>query len=74
MVENIQFNPMFKLAMHQVFGYTLICRDMDKASYFAKNYNHDTVTLEGGLCAHVTPMSLIPNVHVHLYTCVCVSR
>ena len=33
----------------QVFGRTLICRDMDKASYFAKNANLDCITLEGRL-------------------------
>ena len=50
MVEQMKFNPMFKLAMRQVFGRTLICRDIDKASHFAKNSNHDCVTLDGVYC------------------------
>lgn len=49
MVEQMKFNPMFQPAMRQVFGRTLICRDIDKAAYFAKNSNHDCVTLDGVL-------------------------
>lgn len=47
MVEQLKFNPMFLPAMRQIFGRTLICRDIDKAAYFAKNSNHDCVTLDG---------------------------
>ena len=47
MVEQMKFNPMFQPAMMQVFGRTLICRDIDKASFFAKNSSHDCVTLDG---------------------------
>jgi len=43
----MQFNPMFQPAIMQVFGRTLICRDMDRASHFAKNANLDCITLEG---------------------------
>ena len=53
MVEQIKYNPMFAPAMRQVFGRTLICRDMDKASHFAKNSNHDCVTLDGTLYTSV---------------------
>ena len=47
MVQQMKFNPMFQPAIMQVFGKTLICRDIDKASYFAKNTNHDCITLDG---------------------------
>ena len=49
MVQQMKYNPMFQPAMMQVFGKTLICRDIDKASYFAKNTNHDCITLDGML-------------------------
>ena len=35
--------------MKEVFGKTLICRDIDMASYFAKNANMDSITMEGQL-------------------------
>lgn len=47
MVQHLKFNPMFKAAIMQVFGKTLICRDMDKASQFAKTADMDCITLEG---------------------------
>ena len=53
----MKFNPMFQPAMRQVFGRTLICRDIDRASYFAKNSNHDCVTLDG--------VSISPHTHTH---------
>jgi structural maintenance of chromosome 3 (chondroitin sulfate proteoglycan 6) len=52
MVEQMKFNPMFQPAMRQVFGRTLICRDIDRASHFAKNSNHDCVTLDGDQVSH----------------------
>ena len=51
MVQHLNFNPMYKPAIMQVFGKTLICRDMDKASHFAKTANLDCITLEG-TCAY----------------------
>ena len=48
MVNHMQFNPMYKPAVLQVFSKTLICRDMEKASHYAKNANMDCITLEGG--------------------------
>ena len=53
MVEQLKFNPMFRPAMQQVFGRTLICRDIDRASHFAKNSNHDCVTLDGQCVLHL---------------------
>ena len=65
MVEQLKFNPMFQPAMRQVFGRTLICRDIDRASHFAKNSNHDCVTLDGKRIPLWVPPSL-------LCVCVCV--
>lgn len=47
MADQMTFDPMFRPAVLQVFNKTLICRDMDKASYYAKNANVDCITLEG---------------------------
>jgi chromosome segregation ATPase len=49
MVQQLEFNPIFKPAIMQVFGKTLICRDMDKASQFAKSSDMDSITLEGDI-------------------------
>lgn len=38
---------MFKPAVQTIFGKTLVCRDMDKASQYSKSANMDCVTLEG---------------------------
>ena len=47
MVEQLHFDPMFRVAMQQVFGKTLICRDMDTASHYSRSSNMDCITLEG---------------------------
>lgn len=47
MVQQLEFNPIFKPAIMQVFGKTLICRDMDKASQFSRSADMDCITLEG---------------------------
>ena len=54
MVQNLKFEPIFKPAIMQVFGKTLICRDMDKASQFAKSADMDCITLEGLFCVLLT--------------------
>lgn len=47
MIEQLQYDPVFLPAISQVFGKTLICRDMDKASQYSKSENQDCITLEG---------------------------
>ena len=47
MVQHLKFNPIFRPAILQVFGKTLICRDMDSASQFARSSDMDCITLEG---------------------------
>ncbi len=46
-INQLQFDPMFQPALMQIFGKTLICRDMDRASQYAKNASLDCITLEG---------------------------
>ena len=47
MIDQLQYDAMFLPAISQVFGKTLICRDMDKASQYSKSENLDCITLEG---------------------------
>lgn len=47
MVQHLNYDPMFRPAMETVFGKTLICRDLEKASQFAKSARLDCITLEG---------------------------
>lgn len=47
MLKELTYDPMYEPAMKEVFGKTLICRDIDMASYFAKNANMDSITMEG---------------------------
>ena len=51
MVERLTYNPIFRPAIYQVFGKTLICRDMDAASQFSKSADMDCITPEGRHCA-----------------------
>lgn len=67
MVQQMKYNPMFQPAMMQVFGKTLICRDIDKASYFAKNTNHDCITLDGMLIRSVVPPCIYNVQHMYMY-------
>lgn len=47
MVNHLKFDPKFRKAMLTVFGKTLVCRDIDVASQYAKSANLDCVTMEG---------------------------
>ena len=49
MVEKIQFDPKFAPAIKQIFGRTLICRDLTVANHFSAqpNMNMSCITLEG---------------------------
>ena len=70
MIEQLQYDPMFLPAISQIFGKTLICRDMDKAAQYSKSENLDCITLEGNcvcLCVCVCV-----SVCVVLCVCVCV--
>lgn len=57
MVQHLKFNPIFKPAIMQVFGKTLICRDMDSASQFSKTADMDCITLEGDLSLSGSPIA-----------------
>ena len=50
LIEHIEFDPMFLVAFQQVFGRTLLCRNMENATSFAKNTNMDCITPDGSLC------------------------
>lgn len=43
---------MFQPAVQTIFGKTLVCRDMDKASQYSKSANMDCVTLEGTILTY----------------------
>lgn len=45
--QQLQYNPMYSLAILTVFGKTLVCRDMEKATQFARSANMDCITLDG---------------------------
>ncbi|KXJ23506.1 structural maintenance of chromosomes protein 3 [Exaiptasia diaphana] len=47
MISKLNFNEALKPAMELAFGKTLICRDLDVASQYAKSENLDCITLEG---------------------------
>ena len=47
MINQLQYDPMYQAAFRQVFGRTLVCRDLEKASYFSKNADMDCITLDG---------------------------
>ncbi len=48
MIEEIKpTSPVYKKAFQQIFGKTLICRDLETAANFARTHNLDCVTLEG---------------------------
>ena len=43
----IDFKPEVKLAMEQIFGRKLLCRDFDTATRFASECNMDALTMHG---------------------------
>mmetsp|Transcript_10832 Transcript_10832/g.20577 ORF Transcript_10832/g.20577 Transcript_10832/m.20577 type:complete len:1210 (+) Transcript_10832:29-3658(+) len=47
MINKVQFDNKYLKAMLQVFGKTLITRDLNVASQFARNHNFNTITLSG---------------------------
>ncbi|KJE90720.1 cohesin complex subunit [Capsaspora owczarzaki ATCC 30864] len=47
LVDKLQYHPMFKGAIMQIFNKTLICRTMDVASTLAREAKLDCITLEG---------------------------
>ncbi len=49
MISKLRFDPQFRPAMVTLFGYTLVCRDFEKASEFAQTARMDCITMEGAL-------------------------
>lgn len=47
MVSKLKYKAKFEKAFQHVFGKTLICRNMETASQFARTLNLDCITLEG---------------------------
>ena len=47
MLQQLQYDPKYEKAMLQIFGRTLICRDLESGKKFSKQYKLDAVTLEG---------------------------
>ena len=47
MIQKVEFDPQFKPAMQLAFAKTLICRDMEIATQFARSADMDCITLEG---------------------------
>eukprot|EP01104_Vermistella_antarctica_P010638 TRINITY_DN2847_c1_g2_i3.p1 TRINITY_DN2847_c1_g2~~TRINITY_DN2847_c1_g2_i3.p1 ORF type:complete len:870 (-),score=309.49 TRINITY_DN2847_c1_g2_i3:51-2660(-) len=47
LIDQLRFKPLFKKALQQVFGRTLICRNIQIASEYARSYNLNCVTLDG---------------------------
>eukprot|EP01134_Creolimax_fragrantissima_P007285 CFRG7285T1 len=47
MASRLQFDPMFKRAMNQLFGKILICRNMEVATQLSKTADMNCITLDG---------------------------
>ena len=47
MIDRLQFDEKFRPAFQQIFGKTLICRDIHLAAQFSRKHNFDTITLDG---------------------------
>jgi structural maintenance of chromosome 3 (chondroitin sulfate proteoglycan 6) len=50
--EQLEYDPMFNAAIQTIFGKTLVCKDMEKASHFAKTANINCITLDGDQVSH----------------------
>ena len=51
MVQRLKYDPTLEKAMLQVFGKTLICRNLESGRKFSKQYRLDAVTLDGDQCS-----------------------
>ena len=49
MIKKLTFDPKFDPAIKHVFGKTLIARNMEVATQFARTQNLDCITLDGML-------------------------
>ncbi|KAI1330420.1 putative chromosome segregation protein SudA [Xylariaceae sp. FL0255] len=47
LLSKIKYNPMFEPAFRQVFGSTIICRDLTIGAQYAKSHGVNAVTLDG---------------------------
>jgi len=51
MTEKLEFDSQYQDAVDQIFGKTLICRNLDVAHKLAKSHDCDTITLDGDQCS-----------------------
>ena len=47
LIDKIEFEERFEIVMLYVFGKTLICRNIEVATRFARQHNYDCITLDG---------------------------
>lgn len=47
LIEKLQFDPMYRPALEQVFGKTCVCRDLTIAAAYVKSHGINTITLDG---------------------------
>lgn len=47
LVSQLQFEPVYQAVMAEIFGKTLVCRNMEVASQYAKSARLDCITLDG---------------------------
>lgn len=47
LIDNLRFAPMFRPAVAQVFGKTLVCRTLELAASVARAHNMSCITLDG---------------------------
>jgi structural maintenance of chromosome 3 (chondroitin sulfate proteoglycan 6) len=47
LIDKLRFGDRYKIAMRYVFGKTLICRNIEVASKYARNKGFDCITLDG---------------------------
>ena len=47
LIDKLRFGDRFRIAMRYVFGKTLICRNIDVATKYARNKGFDCITLDG---------------------------
>jgi structural maintenance of chromosome 3 (chondroitin sulfate proteoglycan 6) len=47
LIQQLQYEPRFGPAMMQIFGKTLVCRNLEVASQYARSENLDCITLDG---------------------------
>lgn len=56
-ITQLKYEPLFEQAMLTVFGKTLLCRNLDVASQYAKSANLDCVTMHGDQVSRRGPLT-----------------